>query len=79
MYMVEITEDKLSGLSEHIEKALSHMGKVMQCVSELEGDSEMNERMGMRSYRSHYEQKPYGDYEGYASRGYNGSGRYSRY
>jgi len=29
MYMVEITEDKLSGLSEHIEKALSHMGKVM--------------------------------------------------
>lgn len=80
MYMVEITEDKLSGLTEHIEKALSHMGKVMQCVSELESDTETNERMGMRSsYRSRYEQRPYEDYEGYSNRGYSGSGRYARY
>lgn len=80
MYMVEITEDKVSGLSEHIEKALSHMGKAMQCVSELESSAEASERMDMRSgYRNRYEQRPYEDYEGYSNRGYNGSGRYSRY
>lgn len=73
MYMVEITEDKLSGLSEHIEKALTHMGKVMQCVSELEesGHSEMNERNETR-YRRPYRES-YRDYDD------ERSGRYSRY
>lgn len=81
MYMVEITEDKLSGLSEHVEKALSHMGKVMQCVSELgeEGISEMTERMGMRgSYRNRYN-RPYREYDEYETMPYRSMGRYSRY
>lgn len=33
-YIVEITEDKLESLSEHIEKGLRHLGKAMQCVDE---------------------------------------------
>jgi hypothetical protein len=36
MYMIEITEDKLHSLSEHVEKGLRHFGKVMQCIDELE-------------------------------------------
>lgn len=79
MYVVEITEDKLSGLSEHIEKALSHMGKVMQCVSELEEDSksEMSERNPRRYERGSYRDS-YRDYSE-DRRGYESPGRYSRY
>lgn len=75
MYVVEITEDKLSGLSEHIEKALSHMGKVMQCVSELQEESnhsELNERMPARYHRPLYRDS-YREYDE------ERSGRYSRY
>ena len=38
MYMIEITEDKLHSMTEHIEKGLRHMGKLMQCIEELEED-----------------------------------------
>ena len=38
-YIVEITEDKLEGLSEHIEKGLRHLGKAMQCVDEWAQES----------------------------------------
>ena len=38
MYMIEITESKLNSMAEHIEKGLKHMGKLMQCIEELEED-----------------------------------------
>ena len=38
MYVIEITEDKLQSMAEHIEKGLRHMSKLMQCVQELEED-----------------------------------------
>lgn len=38
-YIIEITEDKLEGLSEHIEKGLRHLGKAMQCVDEWAQES----------------------------------------
>ena len=38
MYMIEITEDKLHSMTEHIEKGLRHMSKLMQCIEELEDD-----------------------------------------
>ena len=38
MYVIEITEDKLQSMAEHVEKGLRHMGKLMQCVQELEED-----------------------------------------
>lgn len=36
MYMIEITESKLNSMAEHVEKGLKHMGKLMQCIEELE-------------------------------------------
>ena len=38
MYMIEITESKLQSMAEHVEKGLKHMGKLMQCIEELEED-----------------------------------------
>ena len=38
MYMIEITESKLQSMAEHVEKGLRHMGKLMQCIEELEED-----------------------------------------
>lgn len=49
MYMIEITEDKATKMSESIEKALKYMGKAMQCIDEIMSESEMGEReMGER-------------------------------
>lgn len=50
MYMIEITEDKASDLSENIEKALKYIGKAMQCIDEAMSQSGgMGERnMGER-------------------------------
>jgi len=49
-YMIEISEDKVSGLSEHLEKGLRHIGKAMQCVDELCEESRMGERGGYGRY-----------------------------
>ena len=38
MYMIEVTEDKLHTMAEHVEKGLKHMGKLMQCLEDLEED-----------------------------------------
>ena len=38
MYMIEITENKLHSMAEHVEKGLKHLGKLMQCIEELEED-----------------------------------------
>ena len=38
MYVIEITEDKLQSMAEHVEKGLRHTGKLMQCIEELEED-----------------------------------------
>ena len=38
MYVIEITEDKLQSMAEHVGKGLRHMGKLMQCIEELEED-----------------------------------------
>ena len=65
MYMIEITEDKMGKLSEHIEKSLKHMGKAMQCVDEWLEEGGMGERGGYS--RSMMGQR--GDYRGYGSRG----------
>ena len=37
-YMIEISEGKANKLSEHIEESLKHLGKAMQCVSEMTED-----------------------------------------
>lgn len=47
MRIIEITENKVDKLADHIEDALSCMGKAMHCVEELREDA-MNERRGYR-------------------------------
>ena len=37
-YIIEVTHDKVSDLSENIEKGLRYIGKAMQCVDELMDD-----------------------------------------
>ena len=64
-YMIEISGDKVSGLAEHLEKGLRHLGKAMQCVDDWmqdgygerggygerdEDDWEDDDRMGERRY-----------------------------
>lgn len=55
MYMIEITEDKFYSMAEHVEKGLKHMGKLMQCLEDLEdeflGSGAYGEkgRLGMRN------------------------------
>ncbi len=54
-YMIEISEDKVSGLSEHLEKGLRHIGKAMQCIDELSQESRMGERGGYGRYGNRYD------------------------
>ena len=44
-HIIEITEDRIESLSEHIEKGLRHLGKAMQCVDELTREG-LGERRG---------------------------------
>lgn len=54
--MIEITENKMEKLSEHIEQGLKHMGKAMQCVEEWMESGSMGQRggYGNRNYGSRY-------------------------
>ena len=47
MYMIEITENKLHSMAEHVEKGLKHMGKLMQCIEELEEDFYQTQVLGI--------------------------------
>lgn len=55
MQMIEITEDKITDLSEHLEKGLRHIGKAMQCIDELSQESRMGERGGYGRYGNRYD------------------------
>jgi hypothetical protein len=60
-YMIEIREDKVEKLSEHIEKGLHHLGRAMGCVEQMLGQ-EYGDRGGM-NYREHEsEHDGYGRY-----------------
>lgn len=48
MVTIKITSKKKEKMSEHAEKALRHMGKLMQCIEELGEDDDMGERYGNR-------------------------------
>lgn len=67
-YIVEITEDKFDKAYEHVEKALKSLGKVMQCFSEWEEESEMGNRGG-----SSYGNRNYGNGGNYGRRGSYGN------
>ena len=58
-YMIEIREDKVEKLSDHIEKGLHHLGRAMSCVEGMLGD-EYGDRGGMN-----YRESDNGDYGRY--------------
>lgn len=58
-YMIEIREDKVEKLSDHIEKGLHHLGRAMSCVEGMLGN-EYGDRGGM-NYRES-ENDDYGRY-----------------
>jgi len=60
-YIVEITDDKLSGLAENAEKMLRYGGKVMQCIDELSQDGHMGERGGYGRYGNRHDGGRYGN------------------
>lgn len=71
MYMVEITEDKVCGLYDNIEKGLKYIGKAMQCIDELKSES----RHGHRDYDEDEDER-FGERRGMSRRGMS---RYDRY
>lgn len=70
-YIIEITEDKVESLSEHLEKGLRHIGKAMQCV---DGLYEHSERFGERGYGRYGNRGGYGS--GNGGGGNSGGGGY---
>lgn len=77
MYVVEITEDKLDNIVEHMAKGIKYFNKAIECLDEVRQDSHE---------RSRYREDDYDDYEderrmyrggGKAMR--RGGGRYSNY
>lgn len=48
MRIIEIQENKLSSLAEHVEKGLRYLGKAMQCIDELQGGGERKSEYGER-------------------------------
>lgn len=49
MFTIKITEKKKEKMAEHAEKALKHLGKLMQCVEELGEENGMGERYNYRN------------------------------
>lgn len=58
-YLIEVKEDKVEKLSDHIEKGLHHLGRAMSCVEAMMGH-EFGER-GDMGYREH---ESYGRHDG---------------
>lgn len=60
--MIEITEDKLQSMTEHVEKGLKHLSKLMQCLEDIEdeysGSGAYGEkgRLGMRENKDYQEE-----------------------
>lgn len=54
MVTIKITTKKKEKMSEHAEKALRHMGKLMQCIEELGEDDDMGGNYGNRYEGGNY-------------------------
>lgn len=82
MYMIEITENKLSEMSELAEKMLRYGGKLMQCLDDIceDGNGRMGRREPMPDYRDEWRERDEDDRryrDRYGERG--GYGRSRRY
>lgn len=73
-YIIEVSEDKVSGLAEHIGKALRHAGRAMECIEEMyDGEYGYGER-GRYGERDDYEDDDWRDDDRMGERRY-GRGR----
>ena len=85
MYVVEITEDKMDNLIDHMSKGLKCFNKAMECLEDLKEHSSMNERYEDDDYEDNDWDGRYGNRGGRSGNGrverrrYQGGGRYSRY
>ena len=84
MKVIRIDESKKEKMSEHAEKALKHLGKLMTCIEDLDeggygerdDDDDDDDDMGMRGgYRGGYGMR---DYDSYGMRRSRRTGRYMR-
>lgn len=82
MYIVEITEDKVDSMIEHMAKGLKCFNKAIECLEDAKSGARMNRRSSDAGSRIDDEFDDEYDDERYGNRGsrYNrGGGRYSRY
>lgn len=85
MYIVEITEDKVDNIIEHMSKGLKCFNKAIECLEDARSGSHMNRRSSDAGSRIDDDFDDYDDYddnERYGNRGMRrnrGGGRYSRY
>lgn len=85
MYMIEITEEKVDGLLEHLEKGIHCLSKVKDCLEEMKDGSSYNERFDEDDEEYYRREERYGNRGGSRSSGSmnmrrgQGGGRYSRY
>lgn len=85
MYVVEITEDKIDNLIDHMSKGLKYFNKAIECLEDLKEHSSMNERYEDDDYEDDDWNERYGNRGGRSGnnqvgmRRSRGGGRYSRY
>lgn len=65
MYVIEVSEDKVTHLADTIGKMLHYGGKAMECIEEMREGERRHGRMGYRN-----------DEDGYDRMGERGYGRY---
>lgn len=76
MYMIEITEDKLDNVLEHIGKSIKCLTKVAECIEEMRAEGYEPDD---DDEREKYEYGGHGMSGGSSRRRYARGGRYSRY
>jgi len=85
MYVVEITEDKMDNLIDHMSKGLKCFNKAMECIEDLKEHSSMNEHYEDDDYEDDDWNERYGNRDRHSGhnqaerRRFRGGGRYSRY
>lgn len=81
MYIVEITEDKLDGLLEHMGKGIKCFHKAMECLEEMKEGSHYGRRMADEFHDDYPHDGRYDDerYDDRYNRRRGGGGRYGRY
>lgn len=64
MRIIKIEESKKEKMSDYAEKALKNMGKLMQCIEDLDDDDDMGER-----YDDDYDDDDMGERDDYRQGG----------